>query len=124
MSCMRPLACWNCGFESRREHGCLSFVSVVCCQVEVSASGCSLVQRIPTECGVSECDREASIMRSPWPTSGCCATEGGLVYNTVCTNEYNVQKFFVMPTRYLCVLCGSENKQRLFHYTALNGWFL
>jgi hypothetical protein len=30
--------------------------------VEVSASGWSLVQRSPTECGVSECDREASII--------------------------------------------------------------
>jgi hypothetical protein len=38
---------------------CLSVVSVVCCQVEVSATGRSLVQRIPTECVVSECDREA-----------------------------------------------------------------
>jgi hypothetical protein len=28
-----------------------------------------------TECGVSECDRVASIMRRPWPTRGCCATE-------------------------------------------------
>ena len=25
---------------------------------------------------------------------------------------------------YLCVLCGSENKQRLFPYTALTDWFL
>ena len=42
-------------------HGCLSFVSVVCCQVEVSASGRSLVQMNPTECGVSsECDLENS----------------------------------------------------------------
>jgi hypothetical protein len=32
--------------------GGLGFVSVVCCQVEVSASGWSLVQRRPTECGV------------------------------------------------------------------------
>jgi hypothetical protein len=32
----------------------LSLVSVVCCQVEVSASGWSLVQRSPTECGVSK----------------------------------------------------------------------
>ena len=30
----------------------------------------SLVQRSPTDCGVSECDREASIMRSPWPNMG------------------------------------------------------
>ena len=27
-------------------------------------------------------------------------------------------------TVYLCVLCGSENKQRLFPYTTLIGWFL
>jgi len=25
---------------------------------------------------------------------------------------------------YLCVLCGSENKQRLFPYTTLTDWFL
>ena len=30
----------------------------------------------PTECGVSECDREASIMRGPWPTNGSCAMGG------------------------------------------------
>jgi hypothetical protein len=58
---LRPLAYWDCGFESRRGHGCLFLVSVVCCQVEVSATGWSLVQRSPTECGVSKkCDREAS----------------------------------------------------------------
>jgi hypothetical protein len=39
---------------------CLSLVSVVCCEVEVSMKGRSLVQRIPTECAVSECDRGRS----------------------------------------------------------------
>jgi hypothetical protein len=24
----------------------------------------------------------------------------------------------------LCVLCGSENKQQLFHYTTLTDWFV
>jgi len=43
-------------------------------RLEVSASGWSLVQRSPTECGVSECDREALILRRPWPTRGCCTT--------------------------------------------------
>jgi hypothetical protein len=51
---VRPLAYWDCGFESRRGHGCLSLVSVVCYQVEVSATGWSLVQRSPTDCGVSK----------------------------------------------------------------------
>ena len=34
-------------------HGCLCVVSVVCCQVEISATSWSLVQRSPTDCGVS-----------------------------------------------------------------------
>jgi hypothetical protein len=50
----RQLAYWACGFESRLGHGCLSLVSVVCCQVEVSATGWSLFPRSPTECGVSK----------------------------------------------------------------------
>jgi len=50
---LRPLACWDRGFESHRQHGCLSVVSVVCCQVEVSATSWSLVQRSPTDCGAS-----------------------------------------------------------------------
>jgi hypothetical protein len=50
-------------------------LSVVCRQVEVSASGWSLVQRNLTVYGVSECEREASIMRRPRPHWGCCAVE-------------------------------------------------
>jgi hypothetical protein len=46
----------------------MSLVSVVCCQVEIYMSGLSLAYRSPTECGVSECDREASITRRTWPT--------------------------------------------------------
>jgi hypothetical protein len=40
----------------------MSVSCVICCQVEVSATSWSLVQRSPTECGVSKkvCDREAS----------------------------------------------------------------
>ena len=48
-------------------------VRVVCCLVDVSVSGWSLVQRNPTECGVSVCDREASIMKRHWPPRGCRA---------------------------------------------------
>ena len=46
----------------------------MCCKVEVSAWGRSLVQRSPTECDVSQCDSEASLMRTPWLTMG----EGGV----------------------------------------------
>jgi len=51
-------------------HGCLSVVSVVCCQVGVSATGWSLVQRSPT---VVVCDLETAWVRRPWLTGGCCA---------------------------------------------------
>jgi hypothetical protein len=57
-------------------------LSVVCCQVDVSARGRSLAERIRTECGVS-CDHEATIIWMPWPTRGGCTVGGG---NTdVCT---------------------------------------
>jgi len=49
------LACWDCGFESHRGHGCLSVVSVVFCQVQVSATSWSLVQRSPGDCDASLC---------------------------------------------------------------------
>ena len=47
------------------------FVSVVCGQVEVSATGQSRHQTSRTKCGVSECDLENSIMKRPKPTRGC-----------------------------------------------------
>ena len=68
---LRSLACWECGFESRLGHGCLSVVRVVCWQVDVSATGWSLIKRSPTEFGASECHFEASVMRKRWPTRGC-----------------------------------------------------
>ena len=43
------------GSNSTGEHWCLSVVSVVCCQIEVSATSWSLVQRSPTDCGTSLC---------------------------------------------------------------------
>ena len=36
-------------------HGCLCVVSVLCCQVEVSATSWSVVQRSPTDCRASLC---------------------------------------------------------------------
>jgi hypothetical protein len=38
--------------------------------------------------------------------------------------QFNSHQFYVLSTVYLCVLCGYENQQRLFPYTALTGWFL
>jgi hypothetical protein len=74
----RPKAARLLGLRVRIPPGPrMSVLSVVGFQVEVSATGSSLVQRSPTECGVSECDREISMMRRPWPTGG----GGRLLYN-------------------------------------------
>jgi hypothetical protein len=43
---------------------------VMCGLVDSPVSARSLVQRSTTECGVSECDRETSTMRIPWPMVG------------------------------------------------------
>ena len=65
---LRLLTCWYCGFECLQGHGCLSLVSVVCCQVGVSALGLSLAQRSLTNFGVSECDHDSSTLRRPCPS--------------------------------------------------------
>ena len=52
---------------------CLSLSRVFCV---FRSSGRSLEHRSPTECGASECDREASIMKRMWPTGGCCTMRG------------------------------------------------
>jgi len=72
---LRPLACWDCGLQSDRGLECLCFVSVLCCQVQVCAAGLLLVQGSPTECGVPECDRKASMMRRSSLIKVCCAME-------------------------------------------------
>jgi hypothetical protein len=59
--------------KSRRKHGCLSVVSVLCSQVEVSAKGRSPVQRSPTNYSVLVCGLKTSRMRRPWPGLGCCS---------------------------------------------------
>ena len=60
--CGRSLA----GSVGSNTAGCMHvcpYVSIACCQVEVSEKGRSLVQRCPTHCNVSERDLEASTMR-------------------------------------------------------------
>jgi hypothetical protein len=45
-------------------------VSVVCCQVEVSATVWSLVERSPTDCGASLCVIKKPGMRRLKPATG------------------------------------------------------
>jgi hypothetical protein len=43
---------------------------------------------------------------------------------TSCNISYDSQKLCSAHTVHLYALCGSENKQRLFPYTALTDWFV
>jgi hypothetical protein len=47
--------------------GCLSLVSVMCCQAGHSSKGVLLSVVCPTEC-----DHDSLTMTRPWPTGGCC----------------------------------------------------
>ena len=64
---LRQLACWECGFEFHWGYRSLSCVSVVCLQEEVPATGLSLLQRSPAECGEAERDLETSSIRRSRP---------------------------------------------------------
>ena len=94
----------------------MSLVSAVCCQVEVSASGWSLVQRIPTDCDVSECNHKSSTMRRPWPPRGVVPWKTkrhyGIVSPTLTQRKLNGQclglQFEVMMShwnKYLKLIC-------------------
>jgi len=68
---LRPLACWDCGFESHR--GTWMFVYCECCVLSDRSLCGELITR-PEEsyrmwCAVV-CDLETSWMRRSWPTGG------------------------------------------------------
>jgi len=87
---------WFCGRSldagskpARGRYVCLPVVSFASCQLEVSGSGWSLVQRSPTECGVSECDR-------PWPAGDFCAIKSvGFVRGLTLMNEVSPRDIFI-----------------------------
>jgi hypothetical protein len=64
---------------------------------------------------VSECDREASVMRRPWPTRGCCAVKkkNKLLFSN-CRMQVYCNIFNIYPsTRHLTVLSLSEITYRV-----------
>ena len=49
-----------------------------------------------------------------------CAVRAECLYAA----SFNTHKFYVLPTQCICVLYGSQNKQRLFPYTTLTYWLV
>ena len=78
----------------------------MCCQVEVSALGWSLVHRSPTERDVSECDRETSTVRSR-STRGCCAIVKTLTGNFQLVQVSKVQSKTRRRSPYWALLLGA-----------------
>jgi hypothetical protein len=114
------------GFESCRGHGRLSLVSVVCCEVRVTASGWSLVQRSPIDRG-SRCvwsrnvKHEEAIVRTRPQSHGknnntrqvTLCTETGGSYRKAC-----MWKLFLPETQFqgvinkvrrVCGICSTWN---------------
>jgi len=80
---------WVCGRSMDGIAGSIPAVGLdICCECCVlSGRGLcvGLITR-PEESyrfGVSECDREASIMARPWPTRSCCALAGSQLTNII-----------------------------------------
>jgi hypothetical protein len=42
---------------------------------------------------------------------------------TLRTTRFNIQQFYILLTLSVCVLYGSQNRQRLFRYALLADWF-
>ena len=100
----------------------VAWMFVVCHQVEVSATGRSLVQRNPTDCGVSDCDREASIKRRPWPTGGCCPYKNITITFTIklCHVIVYVRFTFALAVFKVRVYNGSLNERLLHPWSCRN----
>jgi hypothetical protein len=67
---LRPLAYWDCVFESSRGRG---HVSYECCEIDVCVG---LITRPEESCVVSDRDRDVSIMGSPCALLGAVAPWG------------------------------------------------
>ena len=89
---LRPLACWDCGFESHRGRGRLSWVHV--CLLWVLCVVRSLSDEVITRpeesyllwC-VVVCDLETFWRRRSWPTGGCRAKKQTNMYVYINNNH-------------------------------------
>ena len=91
-----------------RRHGCLSVVSVVCCQVEFSATDWSLVLRSPTDCGASLCVIKKSRTRGGYsPARGLQNTNPQWVVAPVETNKHFKPYILKFSILHLCL--GSKS---------------
>jgi len=106
---LRPLACWDCGFDSRRGHGCVSCE----CYVLSSRGLCDRLITRPEQSYQTWCvvvyDIETSWMRRPWFAFGRSATR---------KNYEGEASFIAYFSIYLCFLPNEDLMERRIHVTA------
>jgi len=92
-------------FQSRRERRCLFLVSVMCCQVEISARGRSIVQRSRTRFGVPEWDGGTSWRRLK-PTRCCWAIKKHLALGYKTLTSILICRYLLESTweRWFCII--------------------
>jgi hypothetical protein len=93
------------------------FVSCESCQVEIS------VRRSPAVCRVSECDREASGVRRPWPTRYCCTVERCNTLDQRFSNFFQVGTTFISQNVLRTTLLLSPLKAKLFEILNYSVWY-
>jgi hypothetical protein len=78
-------------------------------------------------------DTQSQLSSKSWASRSFCfltvlvKPSGHYMYRTVvtiCTASFTFNSARSAHTLYLCVSCGSQNKQRLFPYTTLTDWFV
>jgi hypothetical protein len=100
-------------------------VSVVCCQVEVSATSWSLVQRSPTDCGVSQMCVivKRRKMRRPRPPRGCRAIEKIIVKFLTNYLSFIIIFIVVVVIIIIIIIITWRRKQSAFETSCLcNQW--
>ena len=105
----------------------MSTVSVVCCQVEVSATGRSLVQRSPADCGASLCVIQETLAHVEPLRPKNCNYCGHRIFNTD-VRSLGVQEGYSVwgdQNECCCQLSTIELHQRFIYYLIhqrLFGW--
>ena len=80
------------------------------------ADSCFLLYVTPADTPFSHAQQHCSQFHK----LNCSKISGYFIYHRV--TQLQIPRS--AHTVYLCVLCGSENKRRLFPYTTLTGWFV
>ena len=104
-----PFTCCDCGFESRRGHGCLFLVSILCCKVEIFVGPITHPEGSYQQC-VCVCVRVIWYNNNPlhlqWVGTGGQAKKESLYRTSRLKAVYSVR----LPTGYSLSTCHTVSQ--------------